>query len=172
MLPAEKARHCCSAQTPAEILVEEELTQPWSLPQKEWMRRYSGGPVSPKIFWDRNWRKDASLSAVEGSGTPTPTAQPAYLKCSSYVYSACPEQPAVHAGLFQPRFQNSCKTVLFSWNVQEKAESSHGREYMTSRHTAKNSYTEIWVPSSTSLEPRTEIRKSLWSEEQQSNRNR
>lgn len=126
------------------------------------MRHYSGGLVSPKIFWDQNRTDDALLSTVEGLRNSVPTAQPTYLKCSSYVYSACPEQLAAHAVLFQSHFQSSCKTVLSSWNVREKIESNHGRKYMISRLMAKNSYTELWGPCSISLEPGTEIRKSLW----------
>lgn len=80
------------------------------------------------------------------------TAPPTHLKCSLYVYSACLEQPVARAVLFQSHFQNSCKIVLFSWNVQEKTESDHGRKYMIFRFMAKNSYTEFWVPSSISLE--------------------
>lgn len=142
----EQARHCISALTPGEILVEEEFTWPSCLLRKERMRHYSGGPVSLKILWNRTRRKDAWLSIVEDSGNIVPTAQPAYLKCSSCAYSACPERPAAHAVLFQSHFQSSCKTVLSFWNVPEKIESNHGRKYMISRLMAKNADTELWVP--------------------------
>jgi hypothetical protein len=76
------------------------------------------GDRMPYFPWWRLWEKNHAL------------AQSTYRKCSLYVYSAYPGQPTVHAILFQSHFQNSCKIVLFSWNVQEKTESNHGRKYM------------------------------------------
>ena len=73
-----------------------------------------------KHLWDKSRREDALLSIMEGSGNTMFTALPTHLKCSLYVYSACPERPAAHVVLFQFQFQNSYTTVLFSWNVQEK----------------------------------------------------
>lgn len=54
------------------------------------------------------------FSIMEGSGNNMFTALPTHLKCSLYVYSACPERPAAHVVLFQFQFQNSYTTVLFS----------------------------------------------------------
>lgn len=88
------------------------------------MRPSTGGLVSPKIFWDQTRRKDAFLSTVEGSGTSMPAAWCTYQKCSSCVYSACPEQPAACAAPSQSRSQNSCNAVLFSWNVHERQNKS------------------------------------------------
>ena len=112
-----------------------------------------------RYLWDQNRRELPHFQLPRARGEVTPAARPTYLKCSSYVYSACPEQPDACAVLVRSHFQNSCKILLFSWNVQEKTESNNGRKYMIFRFMAKNSYTELWVPNSISLEPRTKIGK-------------
>lgn len=70
--------------------------------------------VSPKISETQTGENMPYFSLWRALGEIIPTAQPTYPKCSLYVYSVCPEQPAAHAVLFQSHFQNSCKIVLFS----------------------------------------------------------
>lgn len=70
--------------------------------------------VSPKISETKTGENMPYFSLWRALGEIIPIAQPTYPKCSLYVYSVCPEQPAARAVLFQSHFQNSCKIVLFS----------------------------------------------------------